>query len=157
VKENLIAMPQSLTKIFLHIIFSTKYRNPIIDEGIENELFHYVGGVCKELECQPILVGGYEDHIHILSSLSKKITVIKLLQEVKQNSSLWIKTKGNRYSEFHWQDGYAAFSVGPKHLDRIANYIYHQKDHHKKLSYQDECRSFFTECRIEFDERYVWD
>ena len=150
-------MPQSLTRIFLHIIFSTKHRHRMIDETIENELFHYLGGVCRDLECQPIQVGGYLDHVHILSGLSKKITVIKLLQEVKQNSSKWIKTKGDQYTRFYWQDGYAAISVNPAQLDVVAHYIRHQKEHHKKLSFQDECRAFFKEYGIEYDERYVWD
>ena len=150
-------MPQSLTRIFLHIIFSTKHRHRMIDETIENELFHYLGGVCRDLECQPIQVGGYLDHVHILSGLSKKITVIKLLQEVKQNSSKWIKTKGDQYTGFYWQDGYAAVSVSPAELDRVAQYIRHQKEHHQKLSFQDECRALFKEYGIEYDEKYVWD
>jgi len=129
----------------------------MIDETIENELFLYLGGVCRQLECHPIQVGGYLDHVHILTSLSKKITVIKLLQEIKQNSSLWIKTKGDQYTGFYWQDGYAAFSVNPKQLDVVAHYIRHQKEHHRKRSFQDECRAFFKECGIEYDERYAWD
>ncbi len=150
-------MPQSLTRIFLHIIFSTKHRHRSIDETIENELFHYLGGVCRDLECRPIQVGGYADHVHILCGLSKKITVIKLLQEVKQNSSKWIKTKGDQYTGFHWQDGYAAVSVNPAELDAVAHYIRRQKEHHQKPSFQDECRVFFKEYGIEYDERYVWD
>jgi len=150
-------MPQSLTKIFLHIIFSTKHRVRMIDETIENELFHYIGGTCRELECQPIQVGGYLDHVHILSSLTKKITVIELLQKVKQNSSKWIKTKGDQYAGFYWQDGYAAFSVSPNRLDGVANYIRRQKEHHQNISFQDECRTLFKEHGIEYDERYVWD
>ncbi len=110
-------MPQSLTKIFLHIIFSTKHRVRMIDETIENELFHYI----------------------------------------KQNSSKWIKTKGDQYAGFYWQDGYAAFSVSPNRLDGVANYIRRQKEHHQKISFQDECRTLFKEHGIEYDERYVWD
>jgi len=150
-------MSQSLTKIFVHIIFSTKHRHHTIDVTIENELFHYLGGVCRGLECQPIQVGGYLDHVHILGSLSKKITTVKLLQEIKQNSSLWIKTRGDQYARFYWQDGYAAFSVSPTQVDRVAQYIRLQKEHHQKMSFQDEYRAFFEEHGIEYDERYVWD
>jgi putative transposase len=150
-------MPQSLTRIFLHIFFSTKYHHQTIHESIENELFGYLGSVCRDLECHPIEVGGYVDHVHILASLSKKITVMTLLHKVKQNSSLWIKTKGIRYAEFYWQDGYAAHSVSPAELGKVTEYIRNQKAHHRKVSFQDECRALFKEYGIEFDERYVWD
>ncbi|MFS8081896.1 MAG: IS200/IS605 family transposase [Ginsengibacter sp.] len=85
-------MPQSLSQIFVHIIFSTKYREPNIDEEIEKQLYAYLGGTCNELDCTPIEVGGYYDHLHILSKLSRKIAVMKLLEEIKKNSSKWIKT-----------------------------------------------------------------
>ena len=150
-------MSQSLTNISIHIIFSTKQRQPIIDEAIEDQLFNYLGGVCRELECQPIQVGGYLDHVHILTGLSKKITVVELLREVKQNSSKWIKTKGDRYACFYWQDGYAAYSVDTTQLDKVVNYIQNQKQHHQKDSFQDECRALFKKYKIEYDERYVWD
>ncbi len=129
----------------------------MIEEAIENELSRYIGGVCQELECQPIQVGGYLDHVHILCSLSKKIAVIKLLRAVKQNSSKWIKTKGDQYAGFYWQDGYAAISVNPAELNGVAHYMLYQREHHQKMSFQDECRAFFKEYGIEYDERYVWD
>ena len=90
-------MPQSLSQIYLHIIFSTKYREPNIDEDIESELHAYIGGTCKELDCIAIKVGGYYDHIHIICKLSRKIAVMKLLEEIKKNSSKWIKTKNEKY------------------------------------------------------------
>src|SRR5260221_3509546 len=104
-------MAQSLTKILVQIIFSSKHRHYTIDVTIENELFHYLGGVCRRLECQPIQVGGYLDHVHILSSLSKKITTVKLLQEIKQNSSLWIKTRGDQYARFIGRRGMRPFRL----------------------------------------------
>ncbi len=150
-------MSQSLIKIYLHIVFSTKYRKPMMDDAIENELFDYLGGICKELECNPLQVGGYRDHVHILCRFSKKITLIKLIEEVKRSSSKWIKSKGKAYSNFYWQGGYAAFSVNPAEIERVIEYIKNQKAHHEKASYQDECRAFFKRYRIEYDERYVWD
>jgi len=112
-------MAQSLVKNYIHIVFSTKHRYPFIDKTIENELFNYLGGVCKNLECQPIIVGGHADHVHILCLLSKKITLAKLLEEVKSHSSKWIKTKSENYRNFYWQDGYGAFSVNPKEVDVV--------------------------------------
>ena len=102
-------MSQSLIKIYVHIVFSTKYRRSLIDDEISNELFNYIGGICKNLECYPLQVGGYRNHVHSLVNLSKKIAVMDLLEEMKKNSSKWIKTKGSRYKNFYWQGGYAAF------------------------------------------------
>jgi len=95
-------MGQSLVKNYLHITFSTKYRQKLINEAIENELFQYIGGICKSLDCQPLIVGGYEDHVHILCMLSKKMTLMKLLEEVKSHSSKWIKTLGQEFARFYW-------------------------------------------------------
>jgi len=150
-------MGQSLSNVFVHITFSTKHRENLIDKEIENELFSYLGGICKELDCNPIQVGGYRNHVHILCKFSKKITQIKLLEEVKKQSSKWIKTKGAKYSNFYWQDGYGIFSVNPAELDVVIEYIKNQEEHHKKKSFQDEFRAFLKKYKVEFDERYVWD
>lgn len=150
-------MGQSLVKNYLHIVFSTKYRAPLIDEMIEPELYAYLGGICKSLECPPVKIGGYTDHIHILCLLSKKIALMKLLETVKSHSSKWIKTKGDSYHNFYWQDGYGAFSVNPSEVDAVIHYITNQKEHHSKKNFQDEYRALLKKYNIEFDERYVWD
>jgi putative transposase len=150
-------MGQSLTRNYIHIVFSTKYRQPLIKAGIESELYNYLGGICRKLECQPIIVGGYTDHIHILCQLSKRITLMKLLEELKSHSSKWIKTKGGNYSNFYWQDGYGAFSVNPSQIDRVRAYIANQKQHHQKSTYQTEYRAILTKYKVEFDERYLWE
>ncbi len=138
-------------------MFSTKHREPIISPPVETELHSYLGGVCKNLGCQPLIVGGYTDHIHILCMLSKKLALMKLLEEIKSNSSKWIKTKDNVYSNFYWQDGYGAFSVNPAEVDKVVAYIANQKEHHRKKTFQEEYRSILKKYTIEFDERYVWD
>ena len=150
-------MGQSLSKVYVHLTFSTKHRANLIDKQIENSLFEYLGGICKGLECNPLQVGGYRNHIHILCQLSKKIAQTKLLEEVKKQSSKWIKTKGNQYSSFYWQDGYGIFSVNPTEIDVVANYIKNQEVHHQKKSFQEEFRSFLIKYQVEYDERYVWD
>lgn len=150
-------MPQSLVKNYIHIVFSTKYRKNIIAEDIEAEVFAYLGGACKQLGCQPIIVGGTSNHVHILCMLSKKITLIKLLEEIKSSSSKWIKTKGERFLNFYWQDGYGSFSVSPKDVDMITRYIQNQKRHHNKSTFEDEYRKILEKHKVEFDERYVWD
>ncbi len=150
-------MSQSLVKIYVHTIFSTKNRQPFIDHEIEDVLFNYLGGICKGLECFPLKIGGHNDHVHILSSLSKKITVIKFLEELKSHSSSWIKTQGERYQNFYWQGGYGAFSVSPSAIESVKRYIENQHDHHKTITFQEEYRKILREHNIDFDERYVWD
>jgi putative transposase len=150
-------MGQSLTKNYLHIVFSTKLRQPLITEDIENELFAYLGGICNELECKPIKIGGYLDHIHVLCNLSKKIALAKFMELLKANSSKWIKTKGNEFGNFYWQDGYGAFSVSEKDLPAVVNYISNQKEHHKNKDFKNEFRSILKKYNVEYDERYVWE
>ena len=150
-------MAQSLVKNYIHLVFSTKQRHPFIDESIENELFNYLGGICKNLECQPIIVGGHADHVHILCLLSRKIALMKLLEEVKSHSSKWIKTKGESYKSFYWQDGYGAFSVNPKEVDIVIKYIANQREHHTRKTFQREFLQFLEEYKVEYDERYIWE
>jgi len=150
-------MPQSLSKVYVHITFSTKNRQFLIDDHIETSLFEYLGGICKGMECNPIKVGGYRDHVHVLCLLSRKVAQMKLLEELKKQSSKWIKTKGESYSNFYWQDGYGIFSVNPKEIDIVVKYIDNQKDHHKKTGFQDELRAFLIQYKMEFDEKYLWD
>jgi REP element-mobilizing transposase RayT len=129
----------------------------MIDEAIEEELFKYIGGICKNLECNPIKVGGYRDHIHILCVLSRKIALMKLLEEIKSHSSKWIKTKGDQYKNFYWQRGYGSFSVNPAEIDVVIRYIENQAEHHKKKTFQDEYIAFLKKYNAEYDERYLWD
>ncbi|MBS1571264.1 MAG: IS200/IS605 family transposase [Bacteroidetes bacterium] len=150
-------MGQSLNKIYVHIVFSTKYRQPLITDSIKEELFNYLGGICKSLECNPIQVGGFNDHVHILCVLSKKIALMDLLEKVKSNSSKWIKTKGNEFSNFYWQSGYGAFSVNPTEIELVKNYIINQEEHHQKKNFQDEFLAFLNKYKIEYDEKYIWD
>jgi REP element-mobilizing transposase RayT len=149
-------MPQSLSKVYVHITFSAKNRFPFIDNEIEQELWNYLGGICKALECNPIRVGGYNDHVHICCILSKKITQVKLLEEIKKESSKWIKTKGSQYEKFYWQDGYAIFSVNPFEIEKVVEYIENQKEHHKKCTFQEELLAFLKKYNVEYDERYLW-
>ncbi|MDQ6762140.1 MAG: IS200/IS605 family transposase [Bacteroidota bacterium] len=150
-------MGQSLVKNYIHLVFSTKYREPFIHEPVESELYAYMGSICKSLECHPIKIGGYTDHVHILCMLSKKIALMKLLEDVKSDSSKWIKTKGDDYKNFYWQNGYGAFSVNPAEVERVIAYIANQHNHHRKIPFQDEYRAFLKKYKVEYDERYVWD
>jgi putative transposase len=150
-------MSQSLTKNYIHIVFSTKHREPLIFPPYEDQLHSYLGGICKNLECQPIKIGGYTDHIHILCMLSKKIALMTLVENVKRQSSKWIKTRDESLERFYWQDGYGAFSVSPGHVERVTAYIANQHKHHENKSFKDEYRKILTRYKADYDERYVWD
>lgn len=150
-------MGQSLVKNYIHIIFSTKHRQKLIHPPVEEELHAYLAAICKNLECHPIKVGGYTDHIHILCRLSTKIALMKLILDVKAHSSKWIKTKGDEYKNFYWQDGYGAFSVNPNGIDTVARYIANQHAHHSKKSFQNEFRGMLKKHNVDYDEKYIWD
>jgi REP element-mobilizing transposase RayT len=151
-------MPQSLANVLVHIVFSTKQRYPFLsDKDVRAEMHAYLGGTCNELECPVSIVGGVADHVHIFCALSRKITIAKLVGDVKRGSSKWIKTKGRMLTKFAWQNGYGVFSVGESEVERVRQYIVGQEDHHRKKTFQDEYRSFLKEYGVDFDERYVWD
>lgn len=141
----------------MHIVFSTKHREPLIYPPYEKELHDYLAGICKNHECPPIKIGGYTDHIHILCMLSKKMALMTLVEKVKATSSNWIKTRHESLENFYWQNGYGGFSVSTDEVDSVVAYIHNQHQHHSKIHFQDEYRSFLKEHRVEYDERYVWD
>ncbi|MEX0642550.1 MAG: IS200/IS605 family transposase [Pirellulales bacterium] len=151
-------MPQSLAKILIHTVFSTKNRHPFLRDGaLRDEMHRYLGGILSNLDCQPIIVGGVEDHVHLLSTLSRTCTVADMVKEIKRGSSLWIKTKSPKLEAFAWQNGYGAFSAGFSQLATVRDYIANQEAHHRKFSYQDEFRTLLARYEIYYDERYVWD
>ncbi|MBD3311677.1 MAG: IS200/IS605 family transposase [Candidatus Magasanikbacteria bacterium] len=149
-------MAQSLSKMFIHIIFHKKYNSPVILNETKNELFAYMGAILKDNESTPILINGVEDHVHILCVMSKNIALSKLIEEIKKNSSRWIKTKGKHYKNFAWQGGYGGFSVSSSLHEKTKKYIQNQEAHHKKMSYKEEYLLFLKEYGIEFDEKYLW-
>ncbi len=150
-------MSQSLVKNYIHIIYSTKNREQFLSPSIQPELFNYLGGICNNLECFPVQIGGFNDHVHILCLLSKKIALVKLIEELKSHSSKWIKTKDQLFASFYWQAGYGTFSVNPSEIEIAKKYIEMQHEHHASKSFQDEYRAFLNKYNIKFDERYIWD
>lgn len=150
-------MSQSLTKMYVHIVFTTKKHTRVLLPEIQPSLYAYLGGICNNLECTPLKIGGYEEHVHILCIFSKKITLIDLLKEIKTGSSKWIKTKGKLYTNFHWQDGYGAFSVNPSQTNIVSDYISNQSEHHKKVTFKEEYLAFLKKYKVEYDKRYLWD
>ena len=151
-------MPQSLSAVYIHLVFSTKERRPFLrDRNMRESLHAYLGGISKTLDCPPIIVGGTEDHVHLLARFARTITQAEWVKELKRVSNLWLKEQSRTYADFQWQGGYADFSVSPSSLERVKRYIANQEDNHRKLSFQDELRALLRKHKVEWDERYVWD
>jgi putative transposase len=151
-------MPQSLARVILHVVFSTKNRVPFLkDLELRERLHAYLAGVVQHLGCEPILINGVEDHVHILCTLSRTVAIAELVEEAKKNTSRWMKERGPAQKDFYWQGGYGAFSVSQSNVDQVRAYIAGQEEHHRRLSFQDEFRALCRKHGIEIDERYVWD
>ena len=150
-------MPQSLSSILIHLIFSTRNREPFITEPIERELHPYMASIFRALKSPSLAIDGTTDHVHILFSLGRVIRIADLVEELKTESSKWIKTKGPEFRTFHWQKGYGAFSIGQSQVPILKRYIGRQKLHHQRVTFQEEYRKFLKTYGIDYDERYVWD
>ena len=151
-------MPQSLAQVYLHLVFSTKNRQARFQNvALREELHNYLGGTCNGLDSPSLIVGGVADHVHILCRLGRTIAIATLVRDLKRESSKWVKTKGLEFDQFHWQEGYGAFSISPGHVDMLREYIRSQEEHHRKESFQDELRRIMWKYGVVFDERYVWD
>jgi REP element-mobilizing transposase RayT len=151
-------MPQSLARIVLHIIFSTKHREPFFkDPDVRARLHAYLAVVLQEVDCEPILINGTEDHVHILCNFSRTITVADLLETVKTAPSKWMKQQGPQYDQFFWQRGYGVFSISESDVAGTRRYVADQEEHHRHVSFQEEFRELCRQHGIEIDERYVWD
>jgi putative transposase len=150
-------MSQSLAKIYIHVIFSTKNRAPVFAENWRDELFHVLGGAANNLGCQSLISGGVADHVHMLFQLGRTITIADAVGKIKSTSSMWIRQTRELSCDFHWQGGYAAFSVSQSNLDATRTYIRRQPEHHATRSFQDELRQWLRRYGVQWDERYVWD
>ena len=151
-------MPRSLAAVYVHLVFSTKDRRPLLrDKAVREALHAQLGGISKTLGCPPLRVGGVEDHVHLLARLGRTITQADWVKELKRVSDLWLQQQGADYADFQWQGGYADFSVSQSNLDQVIAYITHQEEHHHTMDFQDELRAFLRKHQIEWDERYVWD
>jgi REP element-mobilizing transposase RayT len=149
-------MAQSLSKLYVHIVFHIKNNDVIIRPEDEKELYAYIGGIIKANEAFPIKINGTENHLHILTTLSKNLSLAKFVEEIKRNSSRWIKNKGAHYHFFAWQGGYAGYSVSQPKVAIVEKYVENQKEHHKTETFRDEYVKFLREYNVGFDEKYLW-
>ena len=152
-------MSQSLAKVIVHIIYSTKNREPWLrDSDLRSELHAYIATILKnEVDSPAILIDGVEDHMHILCQLSRKFAIMNVLKTSKTETSKWIKKQDPALKRFQWQSGYGIFSVSESNVDQVKRYIANQEEHHKKMTFKDEFREICRRHGIGIDERYVWD
>jgi REP element-mobilizing transposase RayT len=150
-------MPQSLSFVLVHVIFSTKDRAPLLAPAVCADLYAYLATVVRNADCECFRVGGVANHVHIALRLSRTAAVANLVRDLKTSSSQWLKTQSPTLEHFAWQKGYGAFSVSPSDVEPLRNYIDTQEEHHRKRTYQEEYRAFLVKYNVDFDERYVWD
>ena len=150
-------MPQSLSKVILHIIFSTKNRQPWLDSIVRSRMHAYLATICRDIGADLVHVGGVADHVHIVTTLPRTVSQAELIERIKKASSKWIKKLDARYRGFFWQRGYGGFSVSPSQLEAVLQYVKAQQDHHRARTFQEEYRELLRKHDLEFDERYVWD
>jgi len=148
-------MTQSLVRIYVHAVFSTKDRVPMILDEWRPDMHSYIGGILRNRKCDFIAAGGVEDHMHLLFRMPATATLSDLIRDIKSNSSGWQHKAGHH--AFAWQNGYGAFSVGPTQLPDLIEYIGRQREHHAKVSFRDEYLGFLHKYNVEYDERYLWD
>jgi REP element-mobilizing transposase RayT len=151
-------MAQSLSRLWTHLIFSTKDRSPFLgDKVLRTEMHAFLAQMLRKHDCETRIVGGVEDHVHALFALSRTYPIASVVKEIKRTSSSWVKETPHRLGNFYWQGGYAAFSVSQSNIQEVVTYIENQEEHHKRVTFQDEYRAFLKAYSIDYDERYVWD
>lgn len=150
-------MPQSLAKNLIHLVFSTKNREQFITDSVRSDLHAYMATVLKNMDCTALIINSVEDHVHILFLLYRTVALSTAVGDLKASSSKWIKTQSPEFGNFSWQVGFGAFSVSESNVEAVRQYIGNQKEHHRKVTFQDELRSFLEKHGVEYDERYLWD
>jgi REP-associated tyrosine transposase len=149
-------MPQSLARLLVHLVFSTKSRIPFLQSlPLRSEVHAYLTATLQGLDCEPVQVGGVADHVHLLFSLARTISLADLVRHLKTSSTKMMREKGR--GDFSWQTGYGAFSVSESNKDAVIAYIVDQEIHHRKMTFQEEIRALLKKHSVRFDERYVWD
>jgi len=150
-------MAQSLSKIYVHLIFSTKGREQTVPDEVRPELHAYLAGTLKGLDCVPIEINSEPDHSHVLLLLTRTVALSDVVGQIKKSSNDWLRKQGPQFADFFWQAGFGAFSVSQSQVEDVRAYIRNQREHHRVKSFQEELRAFLKAYEVDFDERYVWD
>ena len=149
-------MAQSLAQVYIHLVFHTKYSSVTIREEDLPKLFAYIDGIIVNKNAMVIQIDGVPNHIHILCTLSRTISLADFVEDIKKCSSKWIKTIAPYYSQFAWQGGYAVFSVSASVVEKVKAYVQNQKEHHRKKTFQEEYEAFLKAYHIEYNPEYVF-
>lgn len=150
-------MPQSFACVYLHVVFSTKRRQMLIEDELESRLYEYIGGTLRKTGSTLLTAGGMPDHVHLLISLGKESSISETVRIVKSNSSKWVHTTFENQHGFAWQSGYGAFAVSHSQLAKVRKYIARQRENHQRLTFQEEFKALLERHHVEYDERYLWD
>ena len=150
-------MAQSLSRILLHLVFSTHRREPRISPAIQPLLYEYLGGILEQQQCRPIAIGGMPDHVHIFYLATRSRSVADVVRQVKVGSTMWLRQQGPEFSDFSWQAGYGVFSVSESQSETVEEYVRNQAAHHLKINFQTELRFLLEKHQVEYDERYLWE
>jgi putative transposase len=150
-------MSQSLSCVLLHLVFSTKNREPWLDADLRPRVFAYLAETGRSMGCEVYRVNGTADHIHMAVLLTRSLAISDFVKKVKAVSSVWIKEHGEHHAGFSWQAGYGVFSLGSSQLETLIGYIDGQEEHNRNKGFQEEFRMFLRKYGIDYDERYVWD
>ncbi len=149
-------MPQSLARLYVHLVFSTKHRQPHIIDNVRERLHGYMSKVLDNLACPVLSINSVSDHVHIFFELSRTISTSQAVEAVKKSSSKWMKEQPGGNGEFSWQSGYGAFSTSESQVQTVRAYIARQQEHHAATTFQDEFRSMLGRHHLPYDERYIW-
>ncbi len=150
-------MAQSLSKIYVHLVFSTKNRERTLPDEVRPDLHAYMGGTLKSLTCHPIEINSEPDHLHALFILGRTVALSEIVGQLNKSSNDWLRRRDPQFASFFWQAGFGAFSVSQSQLEDVRTYIRNQREHHRSKAFQEELRAFLIAYEVEFDERYVWD
>ena len=152
-----LAMPQSICKIYVHLVYSTKNRERVLPDAIRPSLHDYLGGILRKSGARSVEINSEPDHAHLLFLLGRIVAIGTLVGKLKQGSTLWLREQSPSLRDFHWQNGYASFSVSHSQLESAQNYVRNQREHHKRMSFQDELRALLKKHEEEWDEEHLWD
>ncbi|MCX6877623.1 MAG: IS200/IS605 family transposase [Verrucomicrobia bacterium] len=150
-------MPQSLAKIYIHLVFSARNRERVLADEDRLDLHAYMGGILKGMDCMPIEINSEPDHVHGLFMLGRTVTVSEVVAGLKKSATDWLRARSPRYAVFHWQSGYGVFSVSQSAVETVRNYIRNQREHHRGKPFEGEYRAMLEKHGMEYDERYVWE
>ena len=150
-------MSQSLSKMYIHVTYGTRFRKNLISRDFAPQLHAYLAAVHKDQDCPALIINSVPDHIHILFRMSKTVYLADLIEHVKKNSSKWVKCQSFGSESFYWQNGYGAFSISSSKVESFRSYIKKQKEHHQNMSFEEEYKDMLKENNVEFDARYIWD